>query len=153
MVDVLTPEQRRLTMSRVRGKNTRPEMLLRHGLHARGLRYRLHPKDVPGKPDMVLPRHKAVVLINGCFWHGHDCVLFKWPATRPDFWRKKIERNRERDARTLDELRMAGWRVLVIWECALRGGNRRSMSEVLEKSENFLRSTEREFETIRGMES
>src|SRR5688500_15794308 len=99
MTDVLTPEQRRLNMSRVRGKDTKPEMLLRRGLHACGLRYRLHPKDVPGRPDLVFPRHGAVILVHGCFWHGHDCPLFKWPATRAEFWRKKIEGNRARDAR------------------------------------------------------
>jgi DNA mismatch endonuclease (patch repair protein) len=139
LTDVLTPEQRRLNMSRVRGKDTKPEMLLRRGLHARGLRYRLHPKYVPGKPDLVLLRHRAVILIHGCFWHGHDCPLFNWPTTRPEFWRSKIERNRERDARTITELEKAGWRVLVIWECALRGPNRLALSEVLDLAEHFIR--------------
>ena len=86
MVDVLTPEQRRLNMSRIRGKDTKPELLLRHGLHARGLRYRLHRKDLPGRPDMVFPRYRAAILVHGCFWHGHDCPLFKLPATRREFW-------------------------------------------------------------------
>lgn len=138
MTDVLTPEQRRLNMSRVRGKDTKPEMLLRKGLHARGLRYRLHPKDVPGKPDLVFPRYRAVILVHGCFWHGHNCPLFKWPATRPEFWRKKIEGNRARDARTLEELQAAGWRTLVVWECALRGPGRRQVSEVLGFCDRFI---------------
>lgn len=140
MTDVLTPEQRRLNMSRVRGRDTKPEMLLRKGLHARGLRYRLYPKNVPGKPDLVFPRHRAVILIHGCFWHGHDCPLFNWPATRPEFWRKKIEGNRERDARTLDELHAAGWRALVVWECGLRGPRRQSFSNVLAICEIFVRN-------------
>lgn len=121
MVDVLTPEQRRLNMSRIRGKDTRPELVLRHGLHAMGLRYRLHRKDLPGRPDMVFPRYRAAVLVHGCFWHGHDCPLFKWPATRREFWQAKIEGNRARDARDLAGLAAAGWRVLVVWECALKG--------------------------------
>jgi DNA mismatch endonuclease (patch repair protein) len=150
LADVLTPEQRRLNMSRIRGKGTKPEMLLRRGLHARGLRYRLHPKDVPGKPDIVLPRYKVVILIHGCFWHGHDCPLFKWPATRAEFWRKKIEGNRERDSNALVELHAAGWRVLVIWECALRGRSRRPVGHVLEKCESFIRSSRETTEAIQG---
>ena len=118
MVDVLTPEQRRLNMSRIRGKDTKPELMLRHGLHARGLRYRLHRKDLPGRPDMVFPRYRAAILVHGCFWHGHDCPLFKLPATRREFWAAKIEGNQARDARDIAGLAAAGWRVLVVWECA-----------------------------------
>ena len=151
MTDILTPEQRRLTMSRVRSEHTKPEMVLRRGLHARGLRYRLHPKDAPGKPDMVFQRRKAVILIHGCFWHGHDCPLFKWPATRADFWRKKIEGNRGRDARTLNELRSAGWRVLVVWECALRGKRRRPLVDVLNEAEHFIRRGDQAFFEIEGL--
>lgn len=139
MVDVLTPEQRRLNMLRVKGKNTKPEMLLRRGLHARGLRYRLHSAAVPGKPDLVFPMHRAALFTHGCFWHGHNCPLFKWPATRPQFWRNKIEGNRERDAKTIAELKQAGWRVLVVWECALRGRGRLELSEVLDLAERFIR--------------
>jgi DNA mismatch endonuclease (patch repair protein) len=152
LADVLTPEQRRLNMSRVRGKNTKPELVLRRALHARGLRYRVHPREVPGKPDIVLPRHKAVILIHGCFWHGHDCSLFKWPATRTEFWRKKIEGNRKRDLKTLAELHAAGWRVIVIWECALRGQSRKPFSELLDECESFIRSGCETFETVQGGE-
>lgn len=130
MADVLTPEQRRLNMSRVRGKDTKPEMLLRQGLHARGLRFRLHRKDLPGTPDMVFPRYRAVVLVHGCFWHDHDCPLFKLPVTRREFWVAKIEGNKARDARDIAGLTAAGWRVLVVWECALKGPARQPVDAV-----------------------
>ena len=138
MVDVLTPQQRRYNMQRVRGRNTKPEMLLRQGLHARGFRYRLHQKTLPGRPDLVLPKYRAVIFVHGCFWHGHDCPLFKWPATRQEFWRKKIEGNRVRDARAIEALRAAGWRVLIIWECAIRGSRRHPPSTVMDWAEQFL---------------
>ena len=137
-------------MSRVRGGNTKPEMVLRRGLHARGLRYRIHPREVPGKPDIVLPRHRAVILIHGCFWHGHDCSLFRWPATRPEFWRNKIEGNRKRDSKTLAELQVAGWRVIVIWECALRRRSRIPISDVLNNCEHFIRSSQEVLEVVEG---
>lgn len=143
-MDVLTIEQRRLNMSRIRGKDTKPEMLLRRGLHAAGLRYRLHGEKLPGKPDMVFPKHRAVILIHGCFWHGHDCPLFKMPATRPDFWAKKISGNRERDVRTIKALRLAGWRLLTVWECSLKGPARRPVSEVVDSCSAFVRSNTQE---------
>jgi DNA mismatch endonuclease, patch repair protein len=138
MTDVLTPEQRRLNMSRVKGKNTKPEITIRRGLHARGLRYRLHTPTVPGRPDLVFPRYRVAIFTHGCFWHGHDCPLFTWPATRVEFWRIKIVGNRDRDARTLVELKKAGWRVLVIWECALHGPNSLRHSEVMDRAERFI---------------
>ncbi len=119
-------------MSGIRGKNTKPEMLLRRGLHARGLRYRLHAKDLPGSPDLVFPARKAVLFAHGCFWHGHDCHLFRMPGSRPDFWRTKIERNREVDRRAVEALRQAGWRVGVVWECALKGRTRLDLETVLD---------------------
>jgi DNA mismatch endonuclease, patch repair protein len=133
MADVLTPEQRRLNMSRIRGRDTKPELLLRRGLHARGLRFRLHRKDLPGCPDLVFPRFCVAVFIHGCFWHGHECPMFKWPGTRTGFWRRKIEGNIERDRRAQTALAENGWRVLVIWECALRGRQRRSVTAVLDE--------------------
>lgn len=120
MADVVDPATRSRMMSGIRGKNTRPEMLIRRGLHARGFRFRLHCK-LPGKPDICLPKYRAVIFVHGCFWHGHDCRLFKWPSTRPDFWRTKIERNRSNDASAQAMLLGAGWRVGTIWECALKG--------------------------------
>ncbi len=107
-------------MAGIRGRDTKPEILVRKALHANGLRFRLHVAKLPGKPDVVLPRHRAVVFVNGCFWHGHNCRLFRWPSTRPDFWRAKIERNRSNDARAVRELMDLGWRVAVLWECAIR---------------------------------
>ena len=140
MADVLTSEQRRLNMSRIRGKDTKPELLLRHGLHARGLRYRLHRKDLPGRPDIVFPRYRAVILVHGCFWHGHDCPLFKLPATRQEFWAAKIKGNKARDARDIASLISTGWRVLVVWECALKGPGRRPIEAVLDGIVSWLHS-------------
>ena len=137
--DVLTPEQRRLVMSRIRGKDTKPEMLLRRGLHGRGLRYRLHGADIPGKPDMVFPKYRAVVFAHGCFWHGHGCSLFKWPRTRAAFWKTKIRCNMERDRKVQVALTMAGWRTIMVWECTLRGKYRRALQDVLSEAEAFVR--------------
>ena len=122
MVDVLTPEQRRLNMSRICSRDTKPEMIVRRGLHALGLRFRLSRKDLPGRPDLVLSKYRTVILVHGCFWHGHSCPMFKWPATRPDFWEKKINSNRARDGAAVNALRADSWRVLVVWECALGAG-------------------------------
>jgi DNA mismatch endonuclease, patch repair protein len=138
MPDVLTREQRHLNMSRIRAKDTKPEMLLRRGLHALGLRYRLHRRDLPGCPDLVFPRHNAVLFVHGCFWHGHQCHLFKVPETRREFWLKKISGNVERDKRVIEVLRDEGWRVLTVWECALRGTRRHDLEEVLSKTAAFL---------------
>jgi DNA mismatch endonuclease (patch repair protein) len=138
MSDVLTHEQRHLNMSRIGPKDTKPEMLLRRGLHAMGYRYHLHWRKLPGSPDIVFPRHKAVVFVHGCFWHGHRCHLFKLPETRADFWLKKISGNEERDKKVLEVLCAEGWRVLIVWECAVRGTQRYSLEEVLQKTEEFL---------------
>lgn len=129
--DILTREQRRLVMSRIRSKNTKPEMLLRRGLHARGLRYRLHGAGIPGKPDIVFPKYRAVVFVHGCFWHGHGCSLFRWPQARAAFWKTKISRNMERDRKVRAALTTAGWRTVLVWECALRGKYRRALEDVL----------------------
>lgn len=110
-------------MSGIRGKNTKPELLIRKALHARGFRYRLHC-DLPGKPDICLPKHRAVIFVHGCFWHGHDCHLFKWPKTRPEFWQAKIARNREVDRLAEERLLADGWRVATVWECAIKGRTR-----------------------------
>jgi DNA mismatch endonuclease (patch repair protein) len=147
--DVLTPEQRRLVMSRIRGKDTKPEMLLRRELHARGLRYSLHNTELPGKPDMVFPKYGAIVLAHGCFWHGHECSLFKWPKTRNEFWKNKINRNRERDKETLAALKAEGWRVLVVWECALKGRHKRELSDVITRAEAFVRTGKKSFGEIK----
>jgi len=108
-------------MRGIRGKNTRPEIAVRRLLHAAGFRFRIHDPKLPGKPDIVLKRHRAVVLVHGCFWHGHSCPFYRLPRTRPGFWSAKIGRNRTNDARTVAALRKLGWRVAVVWECALKG--------------------------------
>ncbi|SDD11330.1 very short patch repair endonuclease [Paraburkholderia lycopersici] len=121
MIDVVDKATRSRMMSGIRGRNTKPEKVIRSLLHRRGFRFRLNVRELPGRPDIVLPRRHAVVFVHGCFWHGHNCALFKWPQTRPEFWREKIARNRLNDARALAALAAQGWRVAVIWECALRG--------------------------------
>lgn len=138
MVDVLTTEQRRLNMSRIKGKNTKPELLIRKRLHARGLRFRLHRKDLPGRPDLAFPKTKVAVFVNGCFWHGHGCALFKQPATRNSFWQEKIAKNVARDKRALQDLKVIGWRSLTVWECAIRGRNKFPIDQALTRCERFI---------------
>jgi DNA mismatch endonuclease (patch repair protein) len=127
-------------MSAIRGKNTRPEMIIRQGLHARGLRYRLHIRNLPGTPDLVFPAARAVLFVHGCFWHGHNCHLFRMPSTRPDFWGAKIARNRATDERSAHAIKELGWRMGVVWECALKGRTRLPADDVLEGCETWLRS-------------
>lgn len=137
-------------MSGIRGKNTKPELMIRKALHARGFRYRLHC-DLPGKPDICLPKHRAVIFVHGCFWHGHGCHLFKWPKTREEFWRAKIERNREVDARAMDALLQAGWRVATVWECALKGREAtRSFDEVTDLLAHWIVADERRLDIVGG---
>lgn len=127
-------------MSGIRGKNTKPELLIRKALHARGFRYRLHCKDLPGNPDLCLPKYRAVIFVHGCFWHGHGCHLFKWPKTRPEFWREKIGRNRAVDETAERSLTEDGWRQAVIWECALKGRNRLALEDVISTCADWLSS-------------
>jgi DNA mismatch endonuclease (patch repair protein) len=136
--DVHTPEVRSYNMSRVRGQDTRPELVIRRGLHARGYRFRLHDKGLAGRPDLVFSKRRAVVFVHGCFWHGHDCPLFRMPATRTDFWAAKIASNRSRDARVQTALVDTGWRVLTVWECSLRGVDRWPQDQILDFCETFL---------------
>jgi DNA mismatch endonuclease (patch repair protein) len=110
-------------MAGIKGINTKPETYVRSVLHKLGFRFRLHVKNLPGKPDIVLPRYQAVVLVHGCFWHGHECHIFKWPSTRREFWVKKICDTRKRDLANITALHEAGWRVAVIWECGTRGAS------------------------------
>ena len=121
MPDVMTPQQRHVCMSHIRSKNTKPEQLVRQALWHKGFRYRLHVKDLPGKPDIVLPKYKAAIFINGCFWHGHDGYKdFVIPKSNTGFWLGKIGKNKERDARDGIALASAGWKVITIWECELK---------------------------------
>jgi len=140
MTDIVCEEARSRMMSGIRAKDTKLEMTVRKGLHRMGLRYVLHDKRLPGKPDMVFPKYKAVILINGCFWHGHECPLFKWPLTRSDFWRDKITGTRERDRRNIELYAGLGWRVLVLWECALKGSQKRNYGGVLEELACWLKN-------------
>lgn len=121
MTDVHSPDIRSKNMRAIHSKNTQPEIIVRRFLHAAGFRYRLHDSSLPGKPDIVLPKYRAVVMIHGCFWHGHDCRFFKLPSTRTEFWREKIEKNRLNDNKVLKALAASGWRVAVVWECSVRG--------------------------------
>ena len=120
MADIVSKEVRSKMMSCIRGKNTLPELLIRHGLFALGFRYRLHVKDMPGKPDLVFPKYKTALFINGCFWHRHDCKLFKAPSTNQVFWEIKITRNILNDEKNRSLLINAGWKVVIVWECAIK---------------------------------
>jgi DNA mismatch endonuclease, patch repair protein len=120
MVDIVDKPTRSRMMAGIRGKNTKPEKIIRSLLHRQGYRFVVHDRRLPGSPDLVFPQFRAVVFVHGCFWHGHTCSYFKWPATRSKFWRAKIERNQENDAKALRALREMGWRTAIIWECALR---------------------------------
>ena len=121
MADILSKEQRHQCMSNIRGKNTKPELIVRKFLFSKGLRFRLHRKDLPGSPDIVLPKYKTVVFINGCFWHGHDgCKYYRLPKSNVDFWETKITNNKNRDVLNEIKLKDLGWKVIRIWECEIR---------------------------------
>jgi DNA mismatch endonuclease, patch repair protein len=140
MVDTVTRQQRSWNMSRVRGKNTEPELVVRRGLHSKGLRFRLHRKDLPGSPDIVLTRYRCVVFVHGCFWHGHDCPRRKLPSTRTEFWAAKIGANKARDARDVSRLVASGWRVIVVWECAINGPHRYPTDALLAEIQRCMES-------------
>jgi len=150
MADVLTQEQRRLNMSRVRGKNSNLELQVRKLLYAKGLRFRLHRRDLPGSPDIVLPRYRVCVFVHGCFWHGHTCPLFKLPGTRQEFWAQKIGGNRNRDEIAVQSLLQLGWRVLIIWECALRGPARLNPDALVDQCIAFVNQAKPEYKTSTG---
>lgn len=121
MADVHNKEQRRRNMQAIKAKDTKPEMVVRRYLHAQGFRYRLHVKNLPGKPDIVLPKYKTVIFIHGCFWHGHEgCKYYVVPKTRTEWWLEKIRRNKANDNKAANALKKAGWKVIVVWECAIK---------------------------------
>lgn len=132
-MDIVSKEKRSRMMSGIRGKNTKPEMIIRKELFRRGFRFRLHGKNLPGKPDLLFPKYKTVVLVNGCFWHGHDCKLFKWPKSNPEFWKEKINGTIQRDRRNQELLTKAGWRTIIVWECALKNKDRNSIELEIDK--------------------
>lgn len=138
-MDVLTLEQRRLNMSRIRSRDTAPELLIRRGLHAAGFRFRLHQRQLPGRPDLVLPRYRTVIFVNGCFWHSHGCHISRLPETRREYWQPKLDRTIQRDRDAADALELAGWRVVVVWECALRGRARLAEGAALTQVSAFIR--------------
>jgi DNA mismatch endonuclease (patch repair protein) len=125
MADVLTPKQRSYNMSRIRGKDTKPEEMVRKYLFSQGFRYRKNDARLPGKPDIVLPKYKTVIFVNGCFWHKHEgCRYFVWPKNNAEFWKSKIESNVSRDQRNYELLQQAGWKIIIIWDCQLRPSSR-----------------------------
>ena len=140
MPDIVDVETRSRMMAGIRGKDTKVETAIRKALFARGFRYRLHDPRLPGKPDVVLPRYRAVILVNGCFWHGHNCDLFKMPSTHRDFWRTKIAKSRQNDRKVIEALRSQEWRVLTVWGCAMKGRKRRPLDKIVQEIETWLRS-------------
>lgn len=150
MADIVDKKTRSRMMSGIRDKNTKPEVVIRKALFSKGFRYRLHDKNLPGKPDLVLPKYNSVILINGCFWHGHDCYLFKLPASNTEFWENKIARNCQNDKKAIAELKRMGWRVLTIWECAIRGRNKIGLDKVVDLTSDWIRQEGRSVHNIRG---
>ena len=120
MADVHTNEQRSYNMQQIRSRDTKPEMQVRKFLHAQGFRYRLHDKKLPGKPDIILPKYRTVIFVNGCFWHGHEhCKYYAVPKTRTDWWLNKINTNKANDAKAVKALKKEGWKIITVWECIL----------------------------------
>lgn len=149
MADIVENAVRSRMMAGIGQRDTRPELLVRHGLHRLGFRYRIADKSLPGRPDIVLPRHRAVIFVHGCFWHRHrDCRYATTPSTRPDFWAAKFARNVERDAEVVGALRTLGWRVATIWECETR----RDAAGAVATLGAWLRSpsTAMEYPTVQG---
>ena len=137
MPEKISPETRSRMMAGIKGRDTKPERQVRSYLHSSGFRFRLFRKDLPGRPDIVLPKWKAVVLVHGCFWHAHpSCAFFRIPKTRTAFWTEKLARNAQRDAVAVDALLNMGWRVAVVWECALRADSASAMASL----QSFIRS-------------
>ena len=135
MPDVMTPKHRHNCMSHIRSINTKPELLVRQALWNRGFRYRLHVKELPGKPDIVLPKYKTAIFVNGCFWHGHEgCKDFVIPKSNTAFWYQKIMRNKKRDSQDVVALISSGWRVITIWECELKKESREKTIDLLLQS-------------------
>lgn len=134
MVDIVDQETRSRMMSGIQGKNTKPELLVRKYLHGRGLRFRLHAKELPGKPDLVFPKYRTVVFVHGCFWHRHPKCKFAYiPKSNTAFWLEKLQGNRKRDAKKVLELRKLGWRSLVVWECSLDDKSLNNLARAIRK--------------------
>ena len=138
MVDKFTEEQRSKMMSRVRSKNTSPELRIRSALFASGFRYRIHLKALPGCPDIVLPKYRAVICVHGCFWHGHSCKAGKLPATNVEFWTTKISKNKERDLSMVSELNHLGWKILIVWECSIKRSRETAFDNVIDRISTWI---------------
>jgi DNA mismatch endonuclease (patch repair protein) len=150
VADIVSAAVRSRMMSGIRSTNTKPELILRQGLHRLGFRFRLHDRRLPGSPDIVFPKYSAALFAHGCFWHGHSCHLFKLPSTRTEFWLAKITRNQLADTAANAALLGEGWRVGVVWECALKGRTRLPIDGVLGSCAEWLRSDQPKFE-VRGL--
>ncbi len=148
-MDTVDKETRSKIMSSVGQKNTGPETILRSALHKCGLRYRLHDRSLPGSPDLIFPRYKAVVFVHGCYWHSHGCYRSTVPKTRREFWTDKFEANKKRDRRNIALLQQAGWRVLVVWECALIGKAASPADTIAKRAAEWLNGR-RQFGSIKG---
>jgi DNA mismatch endonuclease (patch repair protein) len=149
MADVVSRLVRSRMMAGIRGKNTRPEIIIRKGIHRAGFRFRLHSRSLPGKPDIVLPKWNAVIFVHGCFWHGHRCHLYRTPKTRKSFWLRKIRRNRQVDAGALKALRKTGWRVGIVWECAIKGRTKLPAEKIFSQCASWICGA-RPFMEIKG---
>ena len=136
-------------MSRIRSKDTKPELLIRKAMHAAGYRFRIHRKDLPGNPDIVLPKYHAIIFINGCFWHGHDCHLYRLPKTNAEFWEKKIDKNRRNDRLSIEKLAQDSWRIMIIWECAIKGKMKLPLHDIVSFISDWLLSNSSQSE-IKG---
>lgn len=147
-MDRLTKEQRHRCMSAIRGKNAKPEIVVRKFLFGRGFRYRLNYPRLPGHPDIVLRKYRTAIFVNGCFWHGHDnCKYYRLPKTNVDFWRKKVERNKKRDIEEQRQLASMGWHCITIWECQLKPKIRRQTLESLAYTLNYIFLEDRKIKT------
>ncbi|RYD85442.1 MAG: DNA mismatch endonuclease Vsr [Verrucomicrobiaceae bacterium] len=145
MTDTRSPEQRRRIMQSVKTEDTGPELAIRRALHAAGFRFRLHRRDLPGSPDIVLPGRRKAIFVHGCFWHGHDCAKGKLPKSKPEYWGPKIAANRARDARNLRELKALGWRTLTVWQCELK-----DFPSIMAKIRRFVDGAANSIDTKRG---
>lgn len=139
MTDIVDKRTRSRMMSRITGRDTRPERIVRSGLHRRGFRFSLHRRDLPGRPDLVLPAYRTVVFVNGCFWHCHDCDYFRLPKSNRKFWKQKLDGNRRRDETNRSELLDSGWYVAIVWECAIRDQRESAIAASIDRLAAWLR--------------
>ena len=149
MVDIVEKTKRSQMMSGIKGKNTKPEIIIRKELFKIGFRYKINDPGLPGKPDLVFPKYKAVIFINGCFWHRHNCHLFKWPSSNVEFWHKKINKTVEKDKENIQRLTLSGWRVLEIWECSIKGKTKLCLNEIIDQTVNWIK-TGKVYDVIQG---